>query len=177
MITAKNLSTLNRRPLKQRTQIKYIGIRNPWWSPSVEYRSDAKVSDRYLIDVDPWVFAIWDNLPKLWTNDNPIYRRDMKSHTLLWSTLYTSCTERNHAATPAGNGSAHYIFIHHSFGYKILCPHRSRPSASWPHPGSKKLRVTVDNEYVRGRHHDRPGYMLHWRGGRVTLVARSQAYS
>ena len=26
---------------------------------SIRYRSDAKVSDRYLIDVDPRVFAIW----------------------------------------------------------------------------------------------------------------------
>ena len=29
-------------------------------STSIRYRSDTKVSDRYLIDVDPRVFAIWD---------------------------------------------------------------------------------------------------------------------
>ena len=28
-------------------------------SMSIRYRSDANVSDRYLIDVDPRVFAIW----------------------------------------------------------------------------------------------------------------------
>ena len=29
-------------------------------SMSIRYRSDAKESDRYLIDIDARVFAIWD---------------------------------------------------------------------------------------------------------------------
>ena len=34
-------------------------IANTMGSTSIRYRSDAKVSDQYLMYVDPWVFAIW----------------------------------------------------------------------------------------------------------------------
>ena len=30
-------------------------------STSIRHRSEAKVSDRYLIYIDPWVFAIWSH--------------------------------------------------------------------------------------------------------------------
>ena len=45
-------------------------------STSIRHRSDTKVSDRCLIDVDPRVFAIWDSSFSLWadgpTNDKEI---------------------------------------------------------------------------------------------------------
>ena len=31
-------------------------------STSIRYQSDAKVSDQYLIDIDPGVFGIWDGV-------------------------------------------------------------------------------------------------------------------
>ena len=43
----------------EQDQLKMTQIAKTLKSTSIRYRSDGKVSDRCLIDVDPMVFAIW----------------------------------------------------------------------------------------------------------------------
>ena len=43
---------------------EYVKIAKTLGSTSIRYRSDAKLSDRCVIDVDPMVFAIWAKTPK-----------------------------------------------------------------------------------------------------------------
>ena len=43
-----------------------LASRDPWIDVSIKYRSDTFTSDRYLIDVSPKVFEIWDITACLW---------------------------------------------------------------------------------------------------------------
>ena len=60
-------------PLCRPSSAKATEILKTILSMSIKYRSDANVSDRYLIDVDPRVFAIWGHLQTKSSSAGSIY--------------------------------------------------------------------------------------------------------